>query len=1150
MRLTTFILIVTIMQVSAAGFAQKVSLSEKNVPIRKVLEKIRIQTGYDFLFANKTIKYLKSITIQVKDAELPDVLDELFKGQALAYKIEDKSVIIKPKSPSFLERLADRWAAIDVRGVVTDSMGKPLQGATVKVKGSTIQVNTNAQGEFFISDVAETAVLVISYTGYKTREIRASKEVGPIKLEIVVSELTEVTISTGYQKLSKERFVGSAVMLDSTAYSRRAGMGILERLDGTVSGVLFDRKGGPPIQIRGISTLGMQSNGSAFAPLIIVDNFPYAGELTNLNPNDIKDITVLKDAAAASIWGSRGANGVIVITTKRGRYNQSLSISASSNVSIQEKTNLFYQPKISNADLIGVEQFLFNEGYYDSDLSNNFERPVVSPAIEWLAKEKEGAISQEKLTEELNKLKSADYRRDLNKYIYRNVIQQQQQLSISGGSPVMNYLLSAGFNQNSSTIKGSKGNYQYTLNSVNTLRPFKNFEVEVGINLGQRSQQDINGSLSFVVPSIYPYAQLFDGRGNQLALPVAIRQSYIDTAGHGQLLDWNYRPLEEISRSDNNNTTLSAILNLGLSYQLTDWLKIETRYQYQKVKGDLRNYYSQDSYYARDMINKYSQFVDGMLIRNLPMGGILDVGNTNSLSNNFRAQVNINKEFSEKHQLTAIIAGEISGNKGTYSSNRFYGYNDDISTYATGLNYEAEYPAYDNLTGNLRIGQGARVGEDPVARFVSILSNINYTYDDKYTFYLSGRRDGANVFGARTNNKWKPLWSAGGSWDISREAFYHLQWLPALRLKASYGYMGNVDNLRSALASMLYSDPAEYTRLPTAVLVSPPNPDLRWEEVGMANIGVDFSALNNRISGSVEWFRKKSNDVIAPTPVDPTSGVNEFVVNVASLKGKGVDITLNSRNTTGLIKWGSSVGLSYNKTIVTRYYNGGFKASEFIEYGINPVEGQLAWGISSYRFAGLDPLNGDPQGILNGEVSKDYSAIFNDSLRNQVFHGSSLPLYSGFFSNIISWKNISISSNITYRLQYYFRKTSINYASLFKSWDGHPDFYNRWQKPGDEAHTIVPSMVYPYDTNRDAFFANSEANVKRGDHIRLQDVRIQYTLTKGNKPLFFNNLQCYLYVNNLNIILWRKDKSIVDPDYSRSNTPQSKSWTFGLNFNF
>jgi hypothetical protein len=367
------------------------------------------------------------------------------------------------------------------------------------------------------------------------------------------------------------------------------------------------------------------------------------------------------------------------------------------------------------------------------------------------------------------------------------------------------------------------------------------------------------------------------------------------------------------------------------------------------------------------------------------------------------------------------------------------------------------------------------------------------------------------------------------------------------------GYMGNAGNA-SGITTIVYSSGTGFlTGQPYAGIGGASNPDLKWEDVRVINGGIEFSLLKNRIQGSLELYQKKSTDLIADVPFDPTTGVSLYTVNSASLKGNGIDLSLNTNVNVRDFRWNVGYGISYNKTIITKLYNGGFRASDFIAYGLNAGEGQLANGISSYRWAGLDPATGDPMGILNGIVSKDYSKIFNDSLQNQIFNGSAVPLYSGFFNNVFSWQNFSLSLNISYRFGFYFRKPALDYGELFSEGAGHEEYTRRWQKTGDERFTNVPSMIYPIPINlvgRDSFYGNSEINVLRGDNIRLQDIRFQYNWNNSRSPnIPFTNAQVFVYLNNINKIIWRKDKSNWDSDFTgggnKSLWPTPTTITFG-----
>jgi TonB-dependent starch-binding outer membrane protein SusC len=318
-------------------------------------------------------------------------------------------------------------------------------------------------------------------------------------------------------------------------------------------------------------------------------------------------------------------------------------------------------------------------------------------------------------------------------------------------------------------------------------------------------------------------------------------------------------------------------------------------------------------------------------------------------------------------------------------------------------------------------------------------------------------------------------------------------------------------------------------------------------------LGLDFIVFKNRLSGSVDVFHKRSTDILWVNPPAPSTGVASYQSNAANLSGKGFEISLTSVNIDRRVKWQTGVNLSHTKTTVTKVFFNQPGTRYYTAYSLNPSSGKIAYGLASYRWAGLDPITGDPRGYLGKQTSTDYQEILNDSLDNQVFHGSAIPLYFGNVTNTFIWKNFSLFTNITYRLSFYFRKPTINYSNLVSSWEGNPDYALRWKKPGDEQFTNVPSFSYPVKEDRDLFYSLSEVNVSRGDNIRLDDIKLQYNWNFSTYKFPIKSIQLSLAANRLNILLWKKDKSDYDPDITGGDgfvAPISKTWTLGINMNF
>lgn len=1032
----------------------------------------------------------------------------------------------------------------------TDSL--PLPGATIHDHLSGRSTTSGADGSFRLELTADSTRLSISFLGYRPIDITAKPGRLALYLRPGANLLQEVQVSTGYQTLPKERATGSFEKIDAELFNRSTGTDVLSRLDGITTGTLFDkRNAGQDI----LSSLTIRGTGSIYAntaPLIVVDNFPYEGDLNNINPNDVAGVTLLRDAAAASIWGARAGNGVIVITTKKGRLNQPLQISLNGNVTFTGKPDLFYLPQMSSADFISVERNLFAQGFYDDDLSNTFSYPPVSPVVALLNQVREGTLSQNAADAQIAQLAKHDVRDDFEKYIYRTGISQQHALSFSGGTQTATYLFSAGYDKNLNNLVNS-GYDRVTLRSNNTFRPVPKLEVDAAVQYTQSNTSAANALSPYaygqIVPAgrsaLYPYARLADSKGNPLPVAKDYNPAFTDTTGQGQLLDWRYRPLQEARLADNHTPAYDALLNTALRYRADPHLSAELRYQYERSGSSNSQYYNPDSYYTRNLINSFTQLTDAGPMLPVPYGGILDQLENHLEAQDLRGQLSYNRQWNSGHELSLIAGGEVRQDRTWFNSGRTYGYDPARLTY-TNVDEAGTYPFYEGLGADGTIPSGIQFG-DLLNRFVSLYANGSYNFGGRYLVSASLRKDKSNLFGVNSNLKGVPLWSTGLGWNLSKESFYHWEAVPYLKFRLTYGYSGNVDNNLSAFTTIAYVPTNNYTHIPYASVVNPPNPDLRWEKVGMTNLGMDFGTRGDRLTGSLEVYIKNSRDLISPAPVDETTGFSSLTLNNASLQGKGIDLQLNSKNLTGVIGWSSSFLFSYNRNQVTRYAGGDAPAELYAGTGLalNPVAGRDVYALYSFRWAGLDPQNGDPRGYLNGAVSKDYNSLLNAPLGSLQYDGSAVPVYFGSLRNTLTWRNWALSANITYKLGYSFRKTSLNYTALFSGWVGNKDYDLRWQKPGDERHTNVPSLVYPADANRDEFYTYSQATVGNAGTIRLQDLRLSCDLKKSGLPHFpFRHQQLFAYASNLGI-LWRANKWGVDPDYGQG-IPLPRSLSLGI----
>jgi hypothetical protein len=543
----------------------------------------------------------------------------------------------------------------------------------------------------------------------------------------------------------------------------------------------------------------------------------------------------------------------------------------------------------------------------------------------------------------------------------------------------------------------------------------------------------------------------------------------------------------------------------------------------------------------------------------VPLGGILDQNNAGLEGHTGRAQLNFNHKW-QKHRLYMIGGFEIRQLETTSNQNRLYGYNDKVAT-SQAMDYVTRFPT--NPASTLAAVLNPRTIGDNLDRFLSYYVNGTYTYNDRYVFSASGRFDNTNFFGVKSRQRVVPLWSTGFKWNISREGFFKSALFDQLALRATYGYNGNLNKDITAYTTVKYNTDA-VTKATIASVVNPPNPDLRWERTSMANVGVVFALKKNVLSGTIEYFIKKGIDLIGDVSMDPTSGITSFRGNLSNMKGKGMDVQLTGKLVNNKFTWNPTILFSYATDKVTNYART-FSAGALIQQGsgdattLAPYLGHPVLSIYSYRWGGLDPTNGDPLGYLNGQKSNNYSDITSKTLPEElVYNGPVNPTMVGAFRNDFYWNDFSVSVNITCKMGHYFRRSSIDYGEFLNYWSANKDFASRWQKPGDEAITQVPSIPTQTPTvlsRRDySFYSNASVLVEKADHIRLQDIVLGYDLDKEKwSRLICKKVHIYCNISNVGI-LWRANKYGIDPDAVPQPAsvflPQPRRMTLGAQFNF
>ncbi|RZK27285.1 MAG: SusC/RagA family TonB-linked outer membrane protein [Flavobacterium sp.] len=1120
MKFTIIILLISVFQVNARTYAQRITLAEKNAKLGKVFNKISLQSGYDFFISEALLNKANPVNINVKDLDLRSALDLLMNNQPFEFKIEDKSVVIIEKQVSFLDKIIFSFRAIDVSGKVIGEGGEFLAGAIVNVKGSSRSVAANDKGEFSLSRLDENAILVISYIGYENKEVKVSSGFMSIVLARKVGELEEVSISTGYQKISKDQLTGAASSLNEKQYRQREAVtgNFLESLEGKVPGLVYNGQTGE-LSIRGVSTFDAVKQ-----PLIVLDGFPTEIDLRTINPNDILSISVLRDAAAASIYGVRASNGVIIVETRRGKSGKPL-FNLNSSYGFQAKPDFnklkyapaseFVQLQRDNFYISRPSKFLYDLGIYKKD-----------PSLEILFRGPQVGVTNPELSQAQVDLQLANLGSYDNLQEYSDIFYQQRQvrninLDASGGNENSTYFI--GFNHIGETPNSRRSeNSQFNLNIANTIK------LSSRINFDFRGTYTNITNTSGVIPSygsFLPYERLRDANGN--ALPVTLgpgrnnlssavlTQDNIDNQAAG-LYDLLYYPYRDLTANTNTVRTSSMRFQGRLNGRITDWLNVDIggNYENQGVLTD--NLQTEESFDLRRLVNSMALMdpANGRaLFTNLPKGNILRKNSQHLVNYTVRGQLNFNKIFSENdHNFSGLLGVERrkTANDGYLTS--YFGYDGQtlvVKPINMGLLNNTRNPAFplSPIGNGVFFNSNNYFNETSLdRRFQSYYGQGTYIYKSKYVATGSFRVDQSNLFGVDPKYRNKPLWSAGLNWRIGEEEFIKKQsWVDQLQLRAATGFNGNVPSssngafliLNSALNTSLHT-PLAYNEV-----LSPENQSLRWETTQNYNFGLDYALFNNRISGSVDYYIKTSKDVFGQFDSDPTSGFNQYNANTASIENRGLEILINSSNIRrNKFEWRTQLTASFNNNKVIAVKTTDLNNSQQITSATVPVQGQPLGSIYSYNYGGLNNL-GQPY-VLDRNGNRKILTMIGTNIidvtrEDLIDNGTITPRHVIGFNNQLTLGAFDLSFLFMYYGGHVMRVEQPNPNNVNSTIVTLAGSSNYWRNPGDEANTRVPGYApatasAPGYYQVTALYGYQYASefVRKADFIRLRDVVVTY----------------------------------------------------------
>ncbi|MFB9076133.1 SusC/RagA family TonB-linked outer membrane protein [Flavobacterium procerum] len=1119
----------------------KVSIdADKTVTVDEVFKIINQQTGYSFIYKSGLFKDLPRIKLKKGDIKVNKLLEELIKNEDFNFIVSaDNTIIIKKKT------LFSYFDEIKVSGKIIDKNGIPIPGVTILVKGSRKGVSSDMDGSYSITAPSSSNVLVFSFLGFKSKEILVGdQKIINVVLEEDVTELNALEIvSTGYQNISKERATGSFQKINEDVLDFKISQDIISKIEGEVSGVLFDNTDG--VTIRGLSTINANDD-----PLIIVDGFPVSQDLNSINPNDVKSITILKDAAAASIWGIRAANGVIVIVTKKGSNKEAPSISLSSITKISSKYDLNDLKYAPTSSYLQYEKHRADNRWVT--YPTNYGPPRLSKGLETYLRQNNGSITQSQEDDIINGLSAKDNRNEFENLFMANSIWSQHNASISGGGTRSAYRASLTYNKNES-LNFFKNNDRDELivNLNNSIDLSKKLQLNFNFNFDTYDYK--NNGMSFSdYSNLFQYQDIVGSNGEYLPQ----RYGFYNAATAANYpYTWDYNLKQEYDSKNNNTKTTLLRLQTELKYDLTDYLNIQAKYQYEWGQNNMNNLFDEGTYFVRNLVNTYTANNSslGRYVSTVPKGSVLTNQFGQNTTHSGRFQLNLDKSFND-HNITSVAGYEIRKEMSNTFGTSKYGYDPESLTYAN-IPFGAVVNISPSGTGTLNDPTTITEIEN---RFISYFGNAAYAFKRKYILSGSIRLDDANLFGGSKEYRNIPLYSVGLKWNLHDEPFMRsIKNINLLSLRATYGSNGNVDNSTSPFLQASISRDSQ-TSNQYAYVSTVKNPSLRLEKTYVQNLGLDFGFFDNRLSGSIEYYNKKSVDLLSTVAISSTLGFNSALVNAGVMTNKGIDTQLTGQIVDNKsFKYQTTLNFSYNQNEVTKVDVPTQTINTYLDG--QPLAGKPLRYLYSYNYIGLD-ANGYPLTLnqngevidVNGRNEQGASALITD-VNALVYNGSLTPKYYGGWINNFNYKNLNLRILTTYKLGYVFRNRNVfDYYDVrfgLNSGHIHEDYDKRWQNLGDENNTIIPRIpTGPNDFRAGyTYYANAKQFIDDASHIRLKQVALGYNLNSNAlQEIGIQQFELGFQIDNLAVFTFNKWN--VDPESMYYRTPTS--YTFNIKANF
>lgn len=1092
MRLTTIILLITLLQVSAATRAQNLTLKKTNASLKDIFKEVKKQTGYLVLYPSALVNKAKPVTVTLSNTPLPDAMNRILENQNLEFEIQDNSIIVRQKTPAPAEPSKTAPAAIDVSGKITDEQGQPLPGATVKVKDGRGATTTDARGEFTLKQVEPGATLVITFIGYQHKEVKAVENLGAIQLAVADSKLDEIQV-IAYGKTSQRLSTGNVTTIKAADIEKQPINNPLLALQGRVPGLFIEQASGVAGAGVRVRIQGQNSILSGNDPLYVIDGVPYSSQLLPnvgsilgssgsgdlnisgnplnfINPNDIESISVLKDADATAIYGSRAANGAILITTKRGKPGDT-------KVSFNLQNG--WGKVTRKLDVLNAQQYL--EMRHEAKRNDNL--PI--------------SQTDNDLNGVWDTTRNTNWQKEL---IGKTSQYTDMQVSLSGGGDNTQYLIGSTFHRETTVFPGDfsdkKGSLHFNIKNTSADKKFSitlsgNYMIDNN-HLPNRDLTSLSVKLSPVAPKLYND----DGSLNW----------QLNANGSST---WT-NPLSYTLENYQNKTT-NLVSNALLTYSILPGLNASASLGYTNLQSN-------------DISTSPLAAVAPDFRPSRVAGAAY--GNNNINSWIAEPQLNYKKTLGKYGMLDALLGASIQQSNSQGQVLTGSGFSSDL------------------ILTDIRSAADVTVSSTnhAVYRYNALFGRLNYNLSDKYIVNLTARRDGSSRFGSE--NRFHNFGSVAGAWIFSNEDFIrqNLSFFSFGKLRASFGTTGN-DQIPDYLFLNLYKPVSSDIPYGGSTGLQPDglvNSYLQWEETKKLQLGIDLGFFKDRILMNANYFRNRSSNQLLPYVLPNVTGFATITRNFpATVQNSGWEIILNSINVkSSNFNWSSSLNITVPKNKLVSFPN--FEESPYTTL----LEiGQPLTIVKVFKSLGVDPATGAYQFLAkNGDVTSnpvhpgDQIAIINTA-----------PKFYGGISNNVQFKGLELD----FLLQFV-KQTALDY-SLGGVRPGNLNFdqgnqpitvLQRWQKPGD----ITSIQRYSSDRRLASQFVSaqqSDAVYSDASYVRLKNVSLSYQLPSSFQNKF--HLQnARIYLQGQNLLTFTRYKGLDPETKSSLSLPPLRILTLGL----